>query len=379
MKFIHLSDLHIGKKVYEHSMLDDQNEIFKEILTLIKNENPDAVIIAGDVYDRSLPPSEAVSFFDDFIYKLSLEKFDTFIISGNHDSAERLSFGYRILSANGIHIAPAYNGTVMPFTIKDEYGEANIYMLPFIKPFHVRQSFPEKADEIESYTDALRVAVENMNIDTAKRNIIVSHQFVTGAQTGGSEISVGGSDNVECSVYEPFDYAALGHIHNSQIISGNKHIRYCGTPLKYSFSETKTKTVTVVEMREKGNIDIREIPLHPIRDMRTIEGSYEDVYNAALNDAKKDDYICISLLDRTEIRNALANLRKIYPNILSFGYKNKMFRNNSAATENVETKEPIDLFEEYFFKQTEKHLTDEERTYMQKLIEEIKEDDNAAD
>ena len=240
MKFIHLADLHIGKRVNEFSMIEDQKYILKVILNIIDDEKPDGVLIAGDVYDKSVPSAEAVQLLDDFLCRLAERKLPTYIISGNHDSAERLSFGGRLMDMSGIHLSPVYNGKVEPFTLTDEYGKVNIYMLPFIKPVNVRRFFPDS--EIESYTDAIKVAVDSMNVDEKERNIIVTHQFVTGASRSESEeISVGGSDNVDASVFDAFDYVALGHIHGPQKI-GRESVRYCGTPLKYSFSEAKIST-----------------------------------------------------------------------------------------------------------------------------------------
>lgn len=379
MKFIHLSDLHIGKRVNEFSMIEDQQYIFKEILDIIKKEAPDAVIIAGDIYDRSLPPAEAVTELDDFIFELSKEDFDTFMISGNHDSAERIAFGARIMSKSGIHLSPIYSGRIEPVTVKDKFGEVNVYMLPFIKPFHVKNAFPEKADEINTYTDAVRIAVENMNVDTSKRNIIISHQFVTGAERSDSEVSVGGTDNVDYCVYDPFDYAALGHIHSPQKIAGLEHIRYCGTPLKYSFSEKKDKCVTVVEMSEKGSpVTVREIPLKPLRDMRIIKGLFEELCRDSLS---SEDYICAVLTDNYEVENAMGKLRTVYPNIMELRYsKNESSNKNNSITDvDVEKKNSLELFGDFFKLKQGRELNDEEKAYMEKLISEIEEEEDATD
>ena len=244
MKFVHLSDLHIGKRVNGFSMLEDQKYILDSITEIIKTECPDAVFIAGDVYDKSVPPAEAVQLFDDFLVTLAQLNPKIFVISGNHDSAERIAFGGRLMESDGVYMSPVYNGRVIPVEINDKYGPVRIYMLPFIKPAHVRAAFPD--EEIYSYTDAVRTAIDKMNIDTTVRNILITHQFVTGASKCDSEdITVGGTDNVDAYVFEPFDYTALGHIHGPQN-AGSDSIRYCGTPLKYSFSECgHKKSVTV--------------------------------------------------------------------------------------------------------------------------------------
>ena len=230
MKFLHLSDLHLGKRVNEFSMLEDQEFILKKILNIIDEQKPDAVIIAGDVYDKSVPSAEAVELFDDFLVRLSRRNLSVFVISGNHDSPERIAFGGRLMDKSGIYMSPVYGGKVEPITLTDRQGEINVYMLPFVKPSQVRRFFPDR--EILSYTDAVRIAVEEMNIDTSKRNLLITHQFVTGAnRTESEEVSVGGSDNVDASVFADFDYVALGHIHRAQKCGG-EYIRYSGTPLK---------------------------------------------------------------------------------------------------------------------------------------------------
>ena len=229
MKFVHLSDLHLGKRVNEYSMLEDQEYILTKIINIIDDEKPAGVIIAGDVYDKSIPSAEAVQMFDDFLTRLAKRNLQVFVISGNHDSPERMSFGSRLMDQSGIHISQVYSGKIEPFAMKDEHGIINVYMLPFVKPAHVKRFSDES---IESYTDAIRVAVAEMNVDQSARNLLITHQFVTGATRSESEdISVGGSDNVDVSVFDGFDYVALGHIHSPQNCTSER-VRYCGTPIK---------------------------------------------------------------------------------------------------------------------------------------------------
>lgn len=373
MKFIHLSDLHIGKRVNEFSMIEDQKYILKVILNIIDDEKPDGVLIAGDVYDKSVPSAEAVQLLDDFLCRLAERKLPTYIISGNHDSAERLSFGGRLMDMSGIHLSPVYNGKVEPFTLTDEYGKVNIYMLPFIKPVNVRRFFPDS--EIESYTDAIKVAVDSMNVDEKERNIIVTHQFVTGASRSESEeISVGGSDNVDASVFDAFDYVALGHIHGPQKI-GRESVRYCGTPLKYSFSEANhKKSVTVVEMGEKGKIEIRTVPLVPKHDLREIKGKYEEILlKENYEGTNTEDYIHITLTDEEDIPDVMNRLRVIYPNIMKLDYDNKRTRSNQAVgkAEGVEKKSPLELFSEFYYDRNGQTMSEEQTAFMQNLIEEI--------
>ena len=275
MKLIHLSDLHLGKRVNEYSMLEDQEYILKKIVNIIDDEKPDGVIIAGDVYDKSVPSAEAVQLFDDFLVRLAGRSLAVFVISGNHDSPERIAFGSRIMDGSGIHMSPVYSGDIVPISLKDEFGTVNVYMLPFIKPAHVRR-YTE--DEITTYTEAIEYAITKMNIDPTARNVLVTHQFVTGAlRSESEEISVGGSDNVDACVFEPFDYVALGHIHSPQTCGSDK-VRYSGTPLKYSFSEVHDKkSVTVIELFEKGKVSYKTVDLIPQHDLVELKGTYDEL------------------------------------------------------------------------------------------------------
>lgn len=373
MKFLHLSDLHIGKRVNEFSMLEDQEYILTKIINIIDDEKPDAVVLAGDVYDKSVPSAEAVQLFDDFLCRLAKRKLQVFVISGNHDSAERMAFGGRLMDISGVHMSPVYNGKVEAISLDDEFGKVNFFMLPFVKPANVRRFFEDA--EIESYTDAVRVAVENMNVNADERNVIVTHQFVTGAEKCESEeISVGGSDNVDASVFDSFDYVALGHIHGPQNI-GSERVRYCGTPLKYSFSEAKhNKSVTIVELKEKGSLEIRTVALEPKRDMREIKGTYAEI---ALKDnyinTNTDDYMHITLTDEEDIPDAIGKLRVIYPNLMKLDYDNKRTRSSAKLDiiENIEQRSPLDLFSEFYEKQNNQPMTDEQSEFMKSLIESI--------
>lgn len=375
MKLIHLSDLHIGKRVNEVSMIEDQEYILTQILRVIDEEKVDAVLIAGDVYDKSVPSAEAVILFDDFLCRLARRQMPTLIISGNHDSPERLAFGNRLFERSGIHISPVYNGTVEAVTLSDAYGAVNFYLLPFVKPAHVKRYFPDAG--IETYTDAIRAAVEKMEIDTTRRNILLTHQFVTGASTCDSEeISVGGSDNVDVSVFENFDYVALGHIHGPQNIGSNR-VRYCGTPLKYSFSESNHyKSVTIVELGCKGERTLRTIPLIPRHDMREIRGTFEALMNKAYYSAQTtDDYLHIILTDEEDVPEAMGRLRVIYPNLMKLTYDNTRTRTTQivSSAEDVKRKSPLQLFEELYEIQNNQPMSEEQRTFALDLIERIQE------
>ena len=372
MKFIHLSDLHLGKRLHETSLIEDQDAILKQILQIIDKETPNGVLIAGDVYDKSVPSAEAVQLFDGFLAELASRHLQVFIISGNHDSAERIAFGSQIMDVAGIHLSPVYNGKITAKTLMDEHGETCVYMLPFIKPSHVRRFYEDEA--IDSYTDAVQVAIQKMNVDKTKRNVLITHQFVTGAKRSDSEESVGGTDNVNASVFEDFDYVALGHLHGAQYCTAEK-IRYCGTPLKYSFAEADdTKSVTVVTLGEKGTkLDIKTIALKPVRDMKKIRGKFEDLISAT---NRTDDYVQITLTDEDEIVNAMSRLQIVYKNALELKYDNTRTRANATilSADGVENKTAFELFSEFFIDRNNREMSAAQSEYVKALIEKIEEE-----
>lgn len=373
MKIIHLSDLHLGKRLGEFSLYDDQAFILKQILEIISREAPDAVIIAGDVYDKTVPPAEAVQLFNDFITSVSRQKIISFIISGNHDSPERIAFGSEIMSVGGVYLSPVYNGTVKPVSLEDEFGRVNFYMLPFVKPVAVRRCLEN--DELQSYGEAISAAVEKMNINKDERNVLITHQFVTGAELSESEdISAGGSESVPADIFSGFDYTALGHIHRPQNI-GSERIRYCGTPLKYSFSEAnQQKSVTVVTLGEKGFLEIKTVPLAPLHDMVELRGSYDELTDKAFLEIgnHSEDYVRIILTDEEDVPDALAKLRLRYHNLMRLDYDNKRTRKNALLPdpEEIEEKPPIELFSEFFELRNNQPMSDEQRDFMEKLINE---------
>ena len=374
MKLIHLSDLHLGKRVNEFSMLEDQEYILTKIINIIDEQNPQGVIIAGDVYDKSVPSAEAVELFDNFLFRLSKRNLRVFVISGNHDSAERIAFGGRIMNKSRIYMSPVYNGKVAPITVADDHGAVNIYMLPFVKPANVRRFYSEK--EIVSYTDAIKIAVDEMHIDKSQRNILVTHQFVTGAlRTESEDISVGGADNVDVCAFDGFDYVALGHIHRSQKC-GSEYIRYSGTPLKYSFSEAKDhKSVTVPDIREKGNIELSFIPLTPKRDMVEIKGKYDEIMLRSFYEGTNygEDYMHITLTDEEDIPDVLTKLRVVYKNIMKLDYDNMRTRHSAeinGATD-VKSKSPFEHFSDFYEQQNGQKMSKEQSDFMIDLIEQI--------
>ena len=375
MKFVHISDLHLGKRVNEFSMIEDQEYILTKIINVIDEYKPDAIIIAGDVYDKSVPSAEAVELFDDFLVRLSKRDLKVFVISGNHDSAERIAFGGRLMDKSGIYMSPVYNGQVEPVTLNDDFGEINVYMLPFVKPSNVRRFFPDH--EIVSYTDAIKAAVDAMNMDTSKRNILITHQFVTGAdRTESEDVSVGGTDNVDASVFADFDYVALGHIHRGQKCGGSEYMRYCGTPLKYSFSEAKDKkSITIVDIKAKNDISLEFVPLVPKRDMVEIKGTYEEIMLKSFweHTSYNEDYMHITLTDEEDIPDVLTKLRVIYKNIMKLDYDNKRTRtiNEISGAKNIKEKSPMEHFGDFYELQNGQPLNEEQSEFLTDIIEQI--------
>ena len=373
MKFVHLSDLHLGKRVNEFSMIDDQRYILKEILTIINDVKPDGVLIAGDVYDRPVPSEDAMKLWDEFLIRLAEKKMPVYAISGNHDSAIRFSDHSTLVETTGIHLSPEFNGSVKHYTMEDKDGPVNIYLLPFIKPATVRGFFPD--DEIGDYTDACRVVIKHMDINTDERNILVAHQMIIGStRCESEEVSVGGLDGVDVEVFDDFDYVALGHLHGKQKI-GRETVRYCGTPLKYSFSEKDhKKSVTIVELKAKGEVLIDEVPLVPKRDLREIKGTYAELMlKENYEGTNTEDYIHAVLTDENDVIDAVSKLRIVYPNLMKLSYDNKRTQRQQVVTdaENVEKKSPLELFEEFYEKQNNQEITEEQKKLAQELIESI--------
>lgn len=376
MKLMHLSDLHLGKRLHEFSLHEDQAYILHEILSIAKSEKPDVVLIAGDLYDKPVPPTESVALLDHFLSDLVQLKTTVLIISGNHDSAERLSFGSRLMADSGVHMAPVYHGEISPLTLEDENGPVDFFLLPFVKPAHVRRFYPDES--IESYTDALDCVIRHMPICRDRRSVLVTHQFVTGsARCDSEEINVGGTDNVDAQVFDPFDYVALGHLHAPQNISSSR-IRYCGTPLKYSFSEAnQTKSVTIVDMKAKDSIDVRTIPLIPLRNMIELRGTYMTLTSRDFyQDFDRSAYIHITLTDEDDVPDAAARLRTIYPNLMKIDYDNMRTRTEADFSSGAEAeRDPLTLFDDFYQMQQGRPMSDIQRDYVARLLERLTEVD----
>ena len=381
MKFLHISDLHIGKRVNEFSMTEDQKYILNQILRIAEQERAEAVLIAGDVYDKSMPSAEAVQIFDWFLTGLADLGKTVIAVSGNHDSPERIAFGGELMRGRGVYVSPVYRGEALEVALRDEYGDISVHLLPFLKPATLRHALEGRQEEEEnrlpeSYQEALEIAVKRMEIDVKKRNILVAHQFVTGAgRCDSEEVAVGGMDNVDASVFDDFDYVALGHIHSPQSV-GRETVRYCGTPLKYSFSEAEQeKSVTVLEMGEKGDVVLSTVPLVPLRDMRKIRGSYGEVMSRSFyQDTNTEDYVQITLTDEEDIPDGLQKLRTVYPNLMQVAYDNSRTRQDRTveAAEQAERKSELELFGEFFELQNNQTMSAEQAAYMEKLIADLK-------
>lgn len=374
---MHLADLHLGKRVNGFSMMEDQEYILNRILEIMEEEQPDGLLIAGDVYDKTIPPAEAVRRMDDFLTAVAAKHVPVFLISGNHDSAERVAFGHQLMQGSGIWISPVYDGTIRHHTLEDRWGEVNIYLIPFLRPSVVRSFFPDV--EIEDYTDALRTIIEDLQVDTSRRNVVLAHQFVTAAgalpETCDSEqLSVGGLDRVDGSVFSPFDYTALGHLHGPQRV-GSETIRYSGSPLKYSFSELhQKKSVTVAELRAKGETEIRQIPLQPRREMIELRGTFEEILEEARKKGElQTDYYHMILTDETDVVDALSRLREYYPNIMLLDYDNRRTRSQKEVEQldRVEERTPGELFAALYEQQNGQEMDSDRKEYLDGLIREI--------
>lgn len=376
MKLFHLSDLHIGKRVNEFSMIEDQKYILTQILYVADQEKPDGILISGDVYDRTIPTAEAVQVFDAFLTRLSEQKIPAFIISGNHDSAERLAFGSSLMGKSGIYFSKVYDGTVEKIPMQDAYGTVWIYLLPFLRPSTIRHALPERAEEVQSAADAVRIALEQTKIDEKERNVLLAHQFVTGAKRcDAEELQVGDVDQIPAELFASFEYVALGHIHSPQKV-GRETVRYCGSPLKYSFSEAgQEKSITIVELKEKGTVELRTIPLKPLHDLRKIRGTYLEVTAKTFyENSDRTDYLMVTLTDEEDVPDGMAKLRTIYPNLMRLEYDNKRTRSNAEVTaaERIEEKSELELFQEFYELQNNQSMTEQQKAFVKALLRGIK-------
>ncbi len=385
MKFAHIADLHLGKSINHYSMLEEQRHILHEIFMICVHKRVDAILLAGDIYDRPVPSEEAVLVLNDFLKELQEAKIEIFLIAGNHDSGERLAFAAELLDAMHVHITGTYNGSLACTDLCDAYGVLHVWSLPFIRPSDVRRYCSlEEAETIHSYTDAIRYVLEHAPIDFSERNILAAHQFVNGGSVdvnGSEELIIGGVDQIDASLFHGFDYVALGHLHRPQSVK-EATIRYSGTPLKYSVGEVEQiKSVTLFSIAEKGDYRISTIPLRPKREMTALRGTFQEVTSPATVRDHADQYVAITLTDEEDIPDALAILRAAYPRLLQVEYDNARTRHDAVQEQvsMIEERSPLDLFADFYELRNERPMSAQQREYMQNLLQEIwKEKDDAA-
>ncbi len=376
MKTAHLADLHLGKTVNGFSMIDEQKHILEEILEILQKEQVKAVMIAGDVYDRNVPSVEATNLLDRFLSELVKQQMEVFLIAGNHDSGDRLNFGSSLFESMHVHIVGTYKGTVPSYAMQDEYGTIVFHLLPFIRPINVNRYIEEEMAKAGDYTQAVQKALANDTIDPSQRNVLLSHQFVTGVQVdenGSEEIIVGGLDQVSGTVYDAYDYVCLGHIHRPQKVSRDTMV-YAGTPLKYSFSEAnQVKSVPIVDFKEKGNIEIKRIPLIPLHEMKEVKGKFAEIMRAS----HSEDYMHVTLTNEEDVPDAIRDLRQVYPNIMKLDYDNRRTQNAAAAAVNEEkmAQSPLEIFSTFYEERNHASMSEAQKNCMEELIHEIWEDE----
>ncbi len=377
MKLIHLADLHIGKSVRDFSMIEDQKYILDQVVATARQEAVDAVLISGDVYDRTIPSEEAVRLFDDFIVRLSEIPVRVLLISGNHDSDERLNFGSRLFEERGVYFCTKYDGNLREYVLEDEYGPVHFYLLPFVKASQVRHFYPE--EKIESYDQAVRIAIAKGQVNPEERNVILAHQFVAGKTgeilLGGSESpavsAVGLVDRIGCDCFDAFDYAALGHIHKAQKI-GREEVRYAGTLLKYHVDEVRDeKSMPIVTMGRKGEVQIELRPVHPLRDMRAIKGTLHRLL-AKENIRNPEDYIFVTLTEEEIINDAMNIFRQVYPNTMQIRYENSHTREieRTDPAQIAERRSFSEMVSDFYLQMYQQEISEEEMAVMKKAARE---------
>lgn len=372
MKFFHIGDLHLGKKIYDFSMIEDQKYILSQILNRAKEENIDGIFISGDVYDKGVPPVEAVNLLDEFLTELAKGGIAIFMIAGNHDSAHRLNFGSRLFQENKIHICGSFDGRLDPIILQDEFGEIGVYLLPFIKPALVSPYYQE---EVSTYQRAVEVVLQKVELKNERRNILLAHQFVTwhGAaeQSDSETYSLGGVDEVDAGVFLDFDYVALGHLHSPQRIAKDE-IRYAGSPLAYSFSEIRRKkTITKLEFGKKGDLKIDFVPLSPKRTMREMKGPLQNLMEAGRKDGGSEDYIRAILTDSIAQNDPVGQLRTIYPNLMTMEMEVSGGYEEKELSYSAEDTSPQELFQLFFHRQNQKEMDEVQVKTVKKAWEEL--------
>lgn len=375
MKILHTSDWHLGMRIGEYNLLDDQRHMLDEIIRVAQDEQPDVILIAGDIYDKSVPSAEAILLLDEALCRIAALGKEVFLIAGNHDSAERLSYASRLIALSRIHLSPLYDGTITPVVLNECGEDVAIYMLPYLKPAMVRHYADEEG--IETYDDAMRYVIQNMDLGAHKRNILVAHQYISDSErTDSEDMLVGGLDQIDRETLAGFDYVALGHLHRAQNC-GTPSIRYCGTPMKYSFSEVNdSKSVTIVELPTEGEVVVRERPLRPLHEWYDLRGRYDELTNRSFyaDTDYPESYVRITLTDEEDVPNGQRLLKAIYHRLVELRYDNTRTRMGQArmgSAVQVKKRPPIELMDELFLKQNGRGMSDEQKQYMQTLIERV--------
>ena len=370
MKFAHLADLHIGKKLNGISLLEDQRYVLNQVVDIVKKEKVDGILLAGDIYQTSQPSSEALSLFDEFLGNLVKANIPCYMISGNHDSEQRIAYFSRLIRKANVFTNELFNGTIQTIKVEDEYGELNIHLLPFIKPIDLKKYYPD--EKIDTYQKMMELVIAASNIDYSQRNILLCHQFITGAVTSDSEVfAIGTLDNINHQVFENFDYVALGHLHHPQHV-GKDTIRYSGSLLKYSLSEINSnKSITIVDVKEKGNVGIDKIPLIPPHEMRELKGYYKDL----MKEAYSEDYISVILEDDVVLPDAYLSLMTNFPNMISY----RLNKNNEVYDHyellDMDNKSVLDLFTDFYRGQNNDLMpSNEQLDLIKRIIDEIEEE-----
>ena len=364
LSFIHISDLHIGKRLSGYELHDDQEYMLRELVSIIEERKPDAVFIAGDVYDRINPAEESTALLSGFLERLQSGSSEIFVIAGNHDPEEKLSYLSNIVDKSGLHIQGRFSGVLE----KRSIGNSDIYMLPYIRIADVRRYFPD--NPIDSLSDAIKLVLDSVSVDKERINVLVAHQAVLGAVTGGSEdVSIGGETPIPSSVFSSFDYVALGHIHRAQPV-GVKSVRYSGSMLKYSVAEREGKVVLYGKISDDGSLDIEEIKLKPLHDVVIRKGSFSEI----MSGGSTDDYVHVILTDERDIPDALSSLSALFPRFLSLEYDNartRSFSDSIVIGGDESERTPDEYFAELFEMMTRKKMSDEQKAVLDESIREI--------
>lgn len=372
MRFLHVADLHLGKQMNDVSLLEDQQAVLDQILHIAAEEKADGVLIAGDVYQRTSPQAEAMALFDSFVSRLVRDGRKVFVISGNHDSALRLSYFSSLVKSSGLYVTETFNGELQHVELHDSDGELTVWMLPFLRPAQVKRALPE--EKITSYQDALQAVLRHAPIDHSKRNVMMCHQFILGCEVCDSEeLSVGTLDHIDGAIFDGFDYVALGHIHKPQRVLRDT-LRYAGSPLKYSFSEANhKKSVTIVDLQEKGEVTVRTVPLYPLHDVRLIEGRLDELMQMPYS----EDYVWITIHDELPPPDAKVTLTVNFPNMMKFSVVNSKTKYDLdvKAAETLENKSIAELFCDFYRLQNNDQLPGEKHmAVLDKVIRELKEE-----